>query len=264
MSQRKINFFFLQLSENERIFEIEMSVNKLLRYISSFSRTRRKQDLPNDRICFLESYSYDENTHIAKLLFKSAKHSYRAPLLNRNTVELRDNPKTMEEGEQVKTHLLLKFKDGDAIVFLETGRDILTMKSITDYLNLFVSIFNNNHNRDKINGLFRFDMIPRDDFGKVLDNMQRVTCASIYVQKQILGSEALNFSNTTHEAKEDIVDERHIDRFKHLSHEDREKLVEKNPAFGKIICRCETITEGEIINAVHRPIPATSIDAVKS
>ena len=54
-----------------------------------------------------------------------------------------------------------------------------------------------------------------------------------------------------------------IDRFKHLSHEDRAKLVEKNPAFGKIICRCETITEGEIINAVHRPIPATSIDAVK-
>lgn len=205
MSQRKINFFFLQLSENERIFEIEMSVNKLLRYIISFSRTRRKQDLPNDRICFLESYSYDENTNIAKLLFKSAKHSYRAPLLNRNTVELRDNPKTMEEGEQVKTHLLLKFKNGDAIVFLETGRDILTMKSITDYLNLFVAIFNNNHNRDKINGSFRFDMIPRDDFGEVLDNMQRVTCASIYVQKQILGSEALNFSNTTYEAKEDII-----------------------------------------------------------
>ena len=205
MSQRKINFFFLQLSENERIFEIELGVNKLLRYINSFSRTRRKQDLPNDRICFLESYSYDENTHTAKLLFKSAKHSYRAPLLNRNTVELRDNPKTMEEGEQVKTHLLIKFKDGDAIVFLETGRDILTMKSITDYLNLFVSIFNNNHNRDKINGSFRFDMIPRDDFGEVLDNMRRVTCASIYVQKQILGSDALKFSDTTHEAKEDII-----------------------------------------------------------
>ena len=73
----------------------------------------------------------------------------------------------------------------------------------------------------------------------------------------------LENSGLTLEAKEDIVDERHIDRFKHLSHEDREKLVEKNPAFGKIICRCETITEGEIINAVHRPIPATSTDAVK-
>ena len=32
---------------------------------------------------------------------------------------------------------------------------------------------------------------------------------------------------------------------------------------GKVICRCETVTEGEIIDAVHRPIPAVSIDAVK-
>ncbi len=205
MPQRKINFFFLQITENERILEIETNINRLLRYILSLSRTDRKQDISNERICFLESYSYDEDTHLAKLLFKSAKHSYRAPLLNRNTVELRDNPKTMEEGEQVKTHLLIKFKERDAIVFLETGRDILTMKNITDYLNLFVSIFNNKNNENIINGLFRFDMIPRDDFREVLENMQRVTCASIYVQKQILGSDALNFSNITNEAKENIV-----------------------------------------------------------
>ncbi len=63
--------------------------------------------------------------------------------------------------------------------------------------------------------------------------------------------------------KDNVTDERKIDRFKHLSHEERAKLVKQNPAYGKIICRCETITEGEIVNALHRPIPATSIDAVK-
>lgn len=65
------------------------------------------------------------------------------------------------------------------------------------------------------------------------------------------------------EAKEDIVDTRKVNRFKKLSHEDRAKLVESNPLYGKIICRCETVTEGEIVDAIHRPIPATSIDAVK-
>ncbi len=65
------------------------------------------------------------------------------------------------------------------------------------------------------------------------------------------------------DAKEEIVDERKIARFKGLSHEERAKLVAENPAYGKIICRCETVTEGEIINAIHRPIPAVSIDAVK-
>ena len=75
---------------------------------------------------------------------------------------------------------------------------------------------------------------------------------------KMLGNSGLSL-----EEKKNIVDERHIDRFKHLSHEERAKLVEKDPAYGKIICRCETITEGEIVHALHRPIPATSIDAVK-
>ena len=40
-------------------------------------------------------------------------------------------------------------------------------------------------------------------------------------------------------------------------------LIEKNPAYGKIICRCETITEGEIIDAIHRPLGARNLDMVK-
>ena len=37
----------------------------------------------------------------------------------------------------------------------------------------------------------------------------------------------------------------------------------KNPKYGNIICRCETITEGEIMDAIHRPLGARSMDAVK-
>ena len=35
------------------------------------------------------------------------------------------------------------------------------------------------------------------------------------------------------------------------------------PAYGRIICRCETVTEAEIRAAVRRPVPARSVDAVK-
>ena len=65
------------------------------------------------------------------------------------------------------------------------------------------------------------------------------------------------------EAKEEIKDERKVNRFKKLTDEERAALIKENPLYGKIICRCETVTEGEIVDAVHRPIPATSIDAVK-
>jgi len=54
-----------------------------------------------------------------------------------------------------------------------------------------------------------------------------------------------------------------IPRFHELSHEEQDGLIKKNPLYGKIICRCETVTEGEIIDAIHRPIPARSMDAVK-
>ncbi len=50
---------------------------------------------------------------------------------------------------------------------------------------------------------------------------------------------------------------------KDLSYQERTALIEENPDYGEIVCRCESISKGEIIDAVHRPIPATNLDAVK-
>lgn len=52
-------------------------------------------------------------------------------------------------------------------------------------------------------------------------------------------------------------------QFRNLSHEEQDELIKKNPKYGNIICRCELITEGEIIDAIHSEVPATTIDAVK-
>ncbi|MBR7179737.1 MAG: NAD(P)/FAD-dependent oxidoreductase [Oscillospiraceae bacterium] len=40
-------------------------------------------------------------------------------------------------------------------------------------------------------------------------------------------------------------------------------LIRENPAYGTVICRCETVTEGEIIDAIRRTPGAKSIDGVK-
>ena len=40
-------------------------------------------------------------------------------------------------------------------------------------------------------------------------------------------------------------------------------LIRENPAYGQIICRCEQVTEGEIIDAIRRPLGARSLDGVK-
>ena len=48
-----------------------------------------------------------------------------------------------------------------------------------------------------------------------------------------------------------------------LSLEQRNALIQENPAYGQIICRCESISEGEILDAIHRPLGARSLDGVK-
>lgn len=40
-------------------------------------------------------------------------------------------------------------------------------------------------------------------------------------------------------------------------------MIQKNPAYGNIICRCEMITEGEIIDSIRRPLGARSLDGIK-
>ena len=45
--------------------------------------------------------------------------------------------------------------------------------------------------------------------------------------------------------------------------EERNEYIRRNPAYGNIICRCEMVSEGEIIDAIHRPVGAKSLDGVK-
>ena len=54
-----------------------------------------------------------------------------------------------------------------------------------------------------------------------------------------------------------------IPRFSTLSREEQALLIERDPRYGRVVCRCETVTEGEVIAACHRPIPARTYDAVK-
>ncbi|MBE6003417.1 MAG: NAD(P)/FAD-dependent oxidoreductase [Lachnospiraceae bacterium] len=50
---------------------------------------------------------------------------------------------------------------------------------------------------------------------------------------------------------------------KKLTLEERNELIKKEPAYGQIICRCESVTEGEILDAIRRPLGARSLDGVK-
>ena len=60
-----------------------------------------------------------------------------------------------------------------------------------------------------------------------------------------------------------ITKRKGIVKFSEQTREVQDKLIKENPLYGNIVCRCETITEAEIMDAIHRPLGAKSVDAVK-
>lgn len=70
------------------------------------------------------------------------------------------------------------------------------------------------------------------------------------------------FTDATVKADYDDTREAPV-RFRHMTDEERAELIKKNSAYGRIICRCETITEGEIIDAIKAPAGARDVDGVK-
>lgn len=52
-------------------------------------------------------------------------------------------------------------------------------------------------------------------------------------------------------------------KFREMSNEERKEIIKKIPQYGKIVCRCETVTEGEIIASIRRTLGAKTLDGVK-
>ena len=65
------------------------------------------------------------------------------------------------------------------------------------------------------------------------------------------------------EKKEFCEHRKRITRISELSREEQNGLIQENPAYGQIVCRCEDVTMGEILDAIHRPLGATTLDGIK-
>jgi len=64
--------------------------------------------------------------------------------------------------------------------------------------------------------------------------------------------------------KENFISKRKgIVKFSECTLEEQDALIRENPLYGNVICRCETVTEAEILDAIRRPLGARSVDAVK-
>ena len=77
-------------------------------------------------------------------------------------------------------------------------------------------------------------------------------------------AELLKNSNFTMEINDNFNPYREsVKKFSELTIDEKNEIIKKDPAFGKIICRCENVTEGEILRAIRTNPKATNLDGVK-
>lgn len=84
-----------------------------------------------------------------------------------------------------------------------------------------------------------------------------VAMGKYVVQQIIMHGENLQLKTNFIATRKGVV------KFSEQPREIQDKLIKENPLYGNVVCRCETITEGEILDAIHRPLGAKSVDGVK-
>lgn len=71
-------------------------------------------------------------------------------------------------------------------------------------------------------------------------------------------------NNGTFRLKDNFISERQgITNISQLSTNEYDNLIKENPKYGNIVCRCESVSEGVIVESLHRSIPVTTVDGVK-
>ena len=87
-----------------------------------------------------------------------------------------------------------------------------------------------------------------------------LTCAPAIAEDVV---KILKVAGLDLERKTNFISRRKQVRFMDLSVDERNELIKENPQYGNIVCRCESITEGEIVDAINRSFGQISIDGVK-
>lgn len=177
-------------------------VYDVVKLIKKKAKKNKIRDIKGDKFCFLENFSVTENADKSRVeiygFFKSARNKFRPNLVNRRTGQERPNPKLLVEGDIEKTHFAMVLdKALNEVYFVhEYNFHGISINNVLDYFKFFAK---ENATSKKLKKSFtlKHQVIPKSGFIETLQSMSRVKVADVYIDKQLLGSDALNLSNRT-------------------------------------------------------------------
>jgi hypothetical protein len=196
--KRKIGFYYLTVSNKE--ITASEAFNQVINHINELERANRRLNLGNNKFCLLDDFQHFQQNKRSKILFKSATHSFRPNLIHRETITERESPKQLQEGETQKTHLVTKSINGELVFLMEKHLNGIGANQFIKYLNHFLEQI-----ETEIPFLFSFEIMVKDNFLDEIELLNRVTCAEVFIDKQLLGSDALDYSNRINQVKHEVV-----------------------------------------------------------
>ena len=231
---RKIGFYALKLWNNKDMEESldPRKLKQVFDYIVSLEKTERRRVTGGDGYYFLsdvdeftEQSNLEEQQEdsreqtdieegqlslleghldIQKLVFKLAKDGRRSPLIHRDTLDERDNPKELKEGERNIVHAVIRYFDNEAIILLEATKPGVTIGRLEHYLNDYAARFYDTQQTHKPY-VIRHEILVKHDFLEELRKLRKVQAGQLSISKRLLGSEYLNYSDRIRTVQKDIV-----------------------------------------------------------
>jgi hypothetical protein len=206
---RKIEFHSLAIQSTERdsdpVYDFEpTAITSVLEYISSIPTMKNRFSDAEGKRMYLSTadgtYDPDGKLLYQKLIFISFKPHYRPDLIDGVSGAERGNPKKSTEGEKSKTHIVLKYTEGEGtLVCIERNRQKgVTIGYIVEYLNRFL------RESGEENYKFTFSTLVITNFLDALNKFTVLYEGQLEVTKKILGSEYLNLTERTRSIKENL------------------------------------------------------------
>ncbi|MBI9069954.1 MAG: hypothetical protein JEY94_00050 [Melioribacteraceae bacterium] len=202
-SKRKIGFYSIKIERqtNESSNIDSKVISTLIKEINKLDENERIYDIKkSNKFHFLNSQT--KNKNIINIVFASAKYHHRPPLIDKDTGDRRDNPKSLTEGELESTHISLKILDDEIVVLMEERQVGVAIGSFVSYLKIYI---NRLLKTKKTSYTLSYSVIPKGNFLEELEKLKRIRLGNIYVEKQLLGSEYLNYSNRLEQVQDDLI-----------------------------------------------------------
>jgi hypothetical protein len=201
---RKIKFYTLEQTDHgtKEVGPAQI-IREVINYVNALPVTERTYKINSKKLCYLASGTGPYNG-IHSLIIKSAAIGYRPPVMDHDTLAERQNPKREREGDREKTHIVIRYTADDVFLVVESNGNGVGIKAIIRYLRAFTRRYKHSIN-ERMDLSLNFSIIAKDDFLDEVRSMSRVVLGKVYVEKSVLGGNALRYSNRTQSVRHEIV-----------------------------------------------------------